>query len=73
MVNQRKLTFCQLSEIIYNLVFCVDDVEDALKDLTTPIMWITGTSDCICTPEFQIGEYHIVSSSCKVIVRFIFF
>jgi len=42
-----------------------DDVHTAIKLLTTPIFWITGTSDCICLPAYQLEEFSNVTSKCK--------
>jgi len=42
-----------------------DDVHQAIQSLTTPIFWITGTSDCICIPSYQLAEYSNVTSKCK--------
>jgi len=42
-----------------------DDVIQAIDSLTTPIFWITGTSDCICLPSYQLDEYNNVTAKCK--------
>jgi len=42
-----------------------EDIQQAIMLLNTPIFWITGTSDCICLPSYQLTEYYNVSSKCK--------